>query len=1205
MSLYFYLCTLLFRISFLLIYEDQHDIINIATDNPTINLSSIYKDIRSTDPVIRLAIQTKIRDLPLIQLDNLLRQWIGHALRQTQRWPIHRLLRCIDIIIQSIDQNEKHVLRLPSLHKSIQQVLVVTHTSPSDVTAQAFLPCFTKLFERFSRLLPRKECQSAVGNLIKWCMESEKSIRLICLRGLLKPCFQKTLVQCDAYWLLTQQLHTIQTERDELTLVSRLLEQLIKYGRDAPIGKHAHTQLVNFSNAAHFHILVGVWENVSKTYQEQPLDIRPIHSLTTIVNICCHVSEKAVERISERKSIEKWQPLMYQAMRDFLIQSSALKQSLYGQMSEAEQSKETPWPKPEPSSKYKNETDISASLLSRILQCNSRVFPASQKIKTPLAINQCVLAIIQCLTVYISWPITPEDISQVGQENWTTNLYIDAETRAFCCVDAGLLLLYEPLFVILLDGLIQIVPHIPTHQVAQISRSIAVCIQAIWTSLLRSNRESPQISSRLEKLTIFLLHYNNAIDQFANASSSLQPLIWRPTLDQAKQCLMAMTSQKPTEWAPNVIDKAKRALISLEKATHHARACERLVSEDALSLVSPELVPDESRTGASTDSLTIYALLVRFISSLVNKTAYVRIRLREEQTLMPMIFHLLTIGVQEREKSISQRKEWNRLLFWSIDVIRAFKFDHVSLRAWITWTDQKLAKMNISTATATYKPSLCTILKLILTPFQQTSIYPSMDIWSSDEEVIITAIFLMDQLIVLPDFGKQIMETPGFLECLSKLLITVCCPVTGRSRRMAIDEIVNPDLMEYKSSEYTTELPKSIDRHGISSPYIQVLQKTITRLLTTKENIMVILNQYLLTSFFNPMLRTMSTQGTYWQDFFSEQIYERIYDDLQRIFLFTADDNNAIILHESTAIAISYACMDPSHWGLLSEEHSGGILYTNSVLGVICHMLVYDLEHTQTDYAMERYIIGRKVAAAQVLETMGTKAAQFWYRSPFQWPGKRDIETNTTSTPVLFITDDSDELVESTSDVLIPQSSSFTALLSNIYSESTVKPIRLHDVSCSGLRLLFSLLSRLKTRPTLSDAALLPQSISWPDVIELLKLADRFGCYDALYVCEQWILDQVKHRVVTNECLEGCVMLFRACRDPTANDGGITSNVWPFQQVVQICVQGLISHCVRMVSLKSFKSMVEDNDSDELSAFCDSIVITLKFGVIPRDDTVK
>ncbi|KAI9018571.1 hypothetical protein CLU79DRAFT_760944 [Phycomyces nitens] len=1165
--------------------------------NPIIKLSEIYRNIRSTDPAIRLALQTKIQTLSLSQLDHLLRQWIGYTLNQNQRWPIHRLLRCFDVILQNIDRNDKHTLRLPSLHKSIQQTLLVAHTSPNDVTAQALLSCFTKLLERFASLLPRKECQNAIGHLLNWCMEPEKSIRLICLRGLLKPCFQKSLVQCDAYWLLTQQLYNIQTERDELTLVSRLLEQLVKYGRDAPVDRYAHAQLLYFVNAAHFHILAGVWENVSGIYQEQPLDIRAVHSLTTIVNICCNLSEKAVSRISEAQSIVKWQPLIYQAMRDFLIQSSALKQILYEQMSEAEQLEEVPWPKPRPS-KYKNATDICASLLSRALQCNTKMFNTVQKSESQVVIDKCVLAIIQCLTVYISWPVKAEDISQVGHENWPNYLYTDAETRAFCHVDSGLLLSYEPLFIILLDGLIQMVPHVPKHQVSRMSRSMAICIQAIWTSLLRSEEESPQINSRLEKLTIFLLHYDDVIEQFSNASSRLQPLIWGPTLDQVKKALTAMTSQAPSEWMPSSLDKAKRALVALEKATHHTRACERLVSEDALSLVSPEWIPDESRIGASTESLEMYGLLVRFISSLATKTAYVRIRLREEQTLMPMVFRLLLIGIQERNLFTTQRKQWNRLLFWCLEVIRAFQFDPVSLQAWIGWSDQDLAKKNSPTATSNYKTTLCMILKNILVPFQHFDTDTSNDTLEIDEEVIIIAIFLMDQLTLLPDFGKQIFEMNGFMESLSKLLLLIHRTAPKRQKEITLQDSTQ-DSMDCTSDNYTTKSSDNDNSLGTDAPHVQALQRSIVRLLTNKENIPVMVRQDLLTSFFRPILQAHSTSGAYWRDFFCRQLYDKIYDDLRRVFLFTVDDDNAIMLHESTAIAISYACMDPHNWGLLLEEKTGSILYTNCVLGVIFHMLIYDLEHTKTDSIMENYVSGRKVAAAQVLEAMGAKVSRFWNSPPFQWPAEREYESVTMSTPVLFLTDDSEEPVESTTDVLIPQSLSFAALLSNIYSESTVAPIRLHDISRTGLQLLFSLLHRLITRPSLPHAALLPPSMAWSDVIELLTLSDRFGCDDALLVCEQWVVDQVQNRPISSQCLEGCIMVFRKCRDPTTNDGGISSTVWPFQQVIQTCVQGLISHCKQIVSLEGFQELVQDKDSSELGAFCDSMIIALQLGINP------
>ncbi|KAI7865899.1 hypothetical protein BDF14DRAFT_1743920 [Spinellus fusiger] len=586
--------------------------------------------------------------------------------------------------------------------------------------------------------------------------------------------------------------------------------------------------------------------------------------------------------------------------------------------------------------------DLAASLLGRLLQCSIKTCSGES--------SQChsldVRTIVHCLVVYVAWPTKAEDIAHVEKGHWPSQVWVDSEEQAFCYLEARVVLAYESLFALLLECLIQTIQNTSDATVNRLARSTAVCVQALWTCLLKETAPV-SLSGRLEKLGVYLLHYSDAVDQWSNAPSHLQSLVWQPTLVQAKQGLALICHSSPKEMLPaghpyvseketpqhtplhaSLLSKAKRAFAALEKASHHPRACERLVDEDCLSLVSMAWIPTNTQLGYSVETLTVYSLFIRFIASLVSKTAYVRIKLREECTVIPMILHLLDLSTKARESDSLKRQQWNRVIVWSLKVIHAFQFDMASLQAWITWKGLNDREILVSVDQAlTSSPhqgslynkegstnSLLSILRdvLILTP--STVSDKEEEIWKRDEQVMTTATLLLDTLTLLPEFGLQIMESdPPMMESLGKLLLL---------------------MTQVSSCPLPLSLIDTTETCTTSLVSLQALQRSLTRLVTYKETLSVFVRLDLWMLLFRPTL-LHRPMDIYWRDYFCQQLHTKCLEDLWRLFQFTLNDN-AIVLNEMCAIAIAYACMDPQHWSLLvdvaTEEN---ILDENCIMGVI------------------------------------------------------------------------------------------------------------------------------------------------------------------------------------------------------------------------------------------------------------------------------
>ncbi|CEJ00416.1 hypothetical protein RMCBS344292_14472 [Rhizopus microsporus] len=314
-----------------------------------------------------------------------------------------------------------------------------------------------------------------------------------------------------------------------------------------------------------------------------------------------------------------------------------------------------------------------------------------------------------------------------------------------------------------------------------------------------------------------------------------------------------------------------------------------------------------------------------------------------------------------------------------------------------------------------------------------------------------------------------------------------------------------------------------------------------------------------------------------------------------------------------TAVAIGYATLgapSSSEWnaslGLESEDNS------KSVFGSICQMLVYNLEYEQDVTNTNRLdtVITplRRNAAAQVVEILAMEFASAWYdqvssvairnEQGFQQHDFQPIDN--VQDQVAFVTDDQQQVV-GCRPLLRAVSPIFRALLSSEYVESDMSLIPLHDVTYHSLKDLVKIINQVNEDSKM--ALLSPDRVlantSWPHVVAILQISDRFGCTIVKALCENWVVNNIKEMEAKSSdermvCLEGMVWLYRQCRDPIERDGGISSDTWPFSTILKESLKTIVQYLTEACQTPEFMKMVQDKNADELEAFCDGIAKLIK-----------
>lgn len=828
-----------------------------------ISLTSIYQAAQQPTASSSARLFSHLKKASTKEIDYTLRKLLSYIKHNNEQWPQKRLVRCLECIYtHAIKPHLEERVQLSSFKASLRWTVdMLADTARSDDEASLQIQCATKficgLLEDIATQLPNSAAATmvlaeirhkhGVKSLLSRTHDCILPIRIYSVRALTSQAryFSKELIALNAYATLSRSLSNIpnllnilslkppvtdaaqqRNELDQCVMVCRLLESLLKY--ESPSQPSPGRQ--QFANSDDFYQLLSVWQaachhdyaslvnDASATASIKRQRVL-VYSLTSIVQKCIAASTSASGLIAEETSRAKWQPLLALCMQRWIRGTCCTMNKAVFTAAMLDQDK----------SIMKKLVQISLDILPVLKQCNYWLD----------YVDQAVCDLTNFIMAYVSQPILPEQASLVGTQSTLlhTNLCIDVEERGYQ-IDGAMLHQHQDLFVLLLESFIQHVQLATPSFIKMISGRVAWCLKSILTILLNANQlETSGLRSRLLKLIVFFLHYDDAIHSFATSSTNIASLVWGPTIDIAKQGLLTAvslsTAHELTAEQSVIIYKAKRAFVSLEMISKHPRACERLVDCQVLQLVDVSLIPSGAIIEKTASLLSVYALFGRFIAALSRRTAFVRTKLRDECNLIPMIMKLLKEAVQLKEAkrdmacAVSNSnqdgifKGWNHVIASCLMVVSTFQYDEPSMRMWLSW-DSSLETQTIDDVSIkqdaddikmeddivikqeSTEPSDMTALleeytaaantpkRLSILPTLLSVLFPWRNhtdkmisfaemnrFLKSDLQVILLASQLLDQLSVIPICGRQMIVDPAALHNLGSLMICLTaayCP---------------------------------------------------------------------------------------------------------------------------------------------------------------------------------------------------------------------------------------------------------------------------------------------------------------------------------------------------------------------------------------------------------------------------------------------
>ncbi|KAI8647409.1 hypothetical protein BD408DRAFT_334810 [Parasitella parasitica] len=1112
-----------------------------------VSLTSIYQALQKPNSSSSARFLAQLKKSSTKEIDYTLRKLLGYSKSHNEQWPHRRLVRCLDYIYtHTIKLHLAERVQLHSLGANIRWIVdMLARRELTDDEASQQIQSAVKFIcgllqdiaaqslsdsAAAAQIIAEIRHRQGVESLLAMTHDCILPIRIYSIRALTAQLqyFAKDMIDLNAFDTLSQSLFSIpnllnhRNEFDQCVMVCRLLESLFKY----EVSSQPSAARLKFAESYHFRQLLSVWQAVcfhdynslandatltSKIKGQRLL----VYSLTTIVQKCVTISQAAAGHTAEEKSRATWQPLLALCMQRWIRGTCCTMNKAVFTAAMLDQDK---------------------SIMKKLVQISLDILPILKQYNYWVEyVDQAVCNLTNFIMAYVSQPILPEQASIVGTQSALlhTNLCIDVEERGYQ-VDGEMLNQHQDLFVLLLESFIQHVQLATPSFIKTISARVAWCLKSILTILLNANQlETSGLRSRIQKLVVFFLHYDDAIHSFAASSTNISSLVWGPTIDIAKQGLLTAVSltkaHELTAEQSVSIYKAKRAFVSLETISKQPRACERLVDCQVLQLVNVSLIPSGEIIEKTASLLSVYALFGRFIAALSRRTAFVRTKLRDECNLIPMVMKLLQEAVQLREAkrdtacriSINENdvvKGWNHVIASCLMVASTFQYDEPSMRMWLCWDNSLL--------------SILPVLLSVLFPWRNhtdkvVSFGEINAFLKSDHQVIILASQLLDQLSVIPICGRQMITDQTALHNLCSLMKLL--PATTEVAHNADTD----NILTANATLDIEDLQETVPQHEEEPPNLRCaghLRRCAVRMLITHDNIQFTVLSDAFTSFFQPMLQhpVRGTSHEYWRRLVCDDLFEKKMYDFLSLFKFTETAHDAIKLHEMCAVAVGYAAMGSRSeldWNqsLGLAVLDGSIVISKHAFGIFCQMLVYELEygeeqqdddggdtkqqmdHVPADSLLSLITPFRRFAAAQVLETLALEFEVVWkvetesIRETILLPTHMPLDQSLQV--VSFVTDDAAprRFISGNRQLLRARSPIFDALLSADYAESKLAAIPLHDVTFHSLELFINVIHRLNEEAEVSrcDLSLVDQvlapSTSWSAVIDLLLISDRFG----------------------------------------------------------------------------------------------------------------
>ncbi|ORY94462.1 hypothetical protein BCR43DRAFT_525674 [Syncephalastrum racemosum] len=1108
---------------------------------PSLSLTSVYH-AACNSPGTTANTQDQLRHADAPTIDRLFRRALSHAKSPTQQWPARRIVRCLHTILAYCTFQDS-IVRLKSFracNKYVLDQLNQTPTLQDNVvhTIQAAARWIYTLVmhcERSAVLADIRQKQG-VSHLLAWAVDSPPT-RSACLKALLAHPFAPDLVDNDAFWTLASMV----LDNYEDDKPTRLLDSLLRFAKSSSAHK---SKAVAFAGSVNVVPLVHAWEAACNHFvvAEGPTGKKSLVVLTNVIQLCASLSPQAAHHLATDKVIYAW--------RSLLVKEMALFTDHYAKESV-------------------REDDQSHVLLIKQLArvALSIAYDASATQQTYMDgitrdLLNFMLANVYCSAENCARIGSPDVISRFACDD----IYFDSDRIAR-------LFKHESMWVVVLECFMHHVQQASHSFMHQNAVQTALCLVPLATSV---PPDAPALAGRLQKLMAFFLHYEEATEVFATSNADLDTLLFVPIIQHVADAL------ESPQYEHKVLAKAHRGLTGLRTVSQHPRARERIVKMGVLDLLSLERVPTDEILDQHPALLQVYTSLIGLVAYLAESMAFVRSRLLEQHEVITVVMRFMAGAMRPTQVPAG----WKRVMENCLAVVLAFKFDTSALEQWLSWDPISPAPWR---AYFTLRSQRLSVLPAVLSVLIPAS---GLD-FANDRRLITMAIDTFEHFTILRECALQILPNKARVQALSELFVALwrAWPADPNGAQVPQEQTFQEQRQGVSHDETCTNSsgPESVKSPPHSTRFVSqgqtsgyVLYRGLLRMLSANDNTQLVILHNALTHVFEPLVKIQpNAPEARWRETLGKDLYTSL-AQFDRLFHF--HDDTAIKLRELAAVAVAYACStEPAQWVHTLGLSSQSIVHNRqSVFGVLCHMLVFDLMvEGNEDENIEFW--SRRHSAAQAIQCLAQNALKRLDEDDLAEARIPPRTPPSLARTVQLITRDADQPITADVDALLQSSAYFGALLSGRYAESRSEVILLEDVSQRSLA-LFCKCAAERTPPT-----------SWPDAVDLLLVADRFGSDSVRSLCEAWIGAQLAHPSrVDATSLDGALLLFRQCRNRTASDAGITSDTWPFQPMLYLSVRALIGRLLDVCETKTFQLMVgQEQDARELSAFCESMAIVL------------
>ncbi|KAI9276050.1 hypothetical protein BY458DRAFT_532995 [Sporodiniella umbellata] len=589
------------------------------------SLTLIYESLKAPNSLSAKTVCAQFSSATVKLWDHSFRHW--HHCTKHKGWTATKLIRCLDYMVTHMaPAQQAPVFELPSFQHCLKWLLV--HLPEDPVQVQTHVKCLAHLLEL--KADPIQKAFAQRGSIQRWlltwaCSESTlQAIRYYCIRAL------SHLELLEGSTPALVQLMNRVLESDEAVMIARLL-----------------------GNQPTFEIddhWLSLWERSMKYYT---LSSEPMKKPAGILYSITHLLNQAASRsaTSRRKLAEAhWKPFDLLTLLTRRWCQTLAAEGTQGWLAEEEQVLIKTW---------------------RLIYTEADVLPQTQAYG-PFV--QSVVDLLNCLFMaFLSQGVLAEPNTFKQWSNYQLCIELDARDLE---ANFSYLQKHEKLLTLFLDVYIQYVQILPYPESPDV---IAWCLKTFL--LLLHEHETSPLLPKLKKLVIYFLHIEKAIEVLVGAPKLISHSIWQPTLELAREGLTTIACVPEEELESidikrsSTIYKADRALVSLELVAQNPRGCERLVEAEVLGLMN--FIFDEFRWAPSL--LTFYGNFVRLMATLTGRSAFVRVRLREQSRLFPKIKNLLkTAIVHPRDKGCL------KLIKGCLLVIISFQYDTTSMQQWLS-----------------------------------------------------------------------------------------------------------------------------------------------------------------------------------------------------------------------------------------------------------------------------------------------------------------------------------------------------------------------------------------------------------------------------------------------------------------------------------------------------------------------------------------